>query len=688
MLDNEYNFFIFGYSDSDFDQIIDTTNTVNGKPIYYLKNEKDKTYDASTNAGTIYCISCDNVTIKDLTLTRNGAGVYLWKTNNSTLENLTVSNNAKGICLYCSPSNTLIGNTATSNGEGIYLQDSHYNKLIGNTTNSNYMGIVLVSSSNNTMTYHTANSNFLLGIQMSDSNGNLLINSKVNSTDGTGIALFSSSNNIFTNNTVSSNRLEGMLFLYGSTFNTLYHNNIYSNNLNVYSDAAIEVSYNQEGNWWGHTEKPGFWVCGGVDQPYDSNTTGVVDPYPYLVQDGWLKGYAPVPLVPPAITCTVFTDADGYATAWPFKLGSVGEVNLVTATVSGTDLSVVFQATSTGHLLTQPVLDIACPTVTNDTTPLLSGTAGPYCTISLYTLNHQLIITTTSNSLGYWSVELPFMADGIYYFMMQASKNGDLSPYVFITITIDTTAPLITISKPQEGITVSAAAELIFDIFYSDPSGIDIDTLEIYLNNKPISQVFETINSYEATYYPKFVTLEERDKFTFIQNKLFDGTNELSVILWDKVGNYAEVTRQFNVTLETVTVPIALEIVQGNNQKGLVGRCAEIPLVVRAYNADNYDESFQGVPLRFEITEGGGFLLTEPGYSKTTDTQGLAGVHYHYGTISGTNKVKVSVLGDHSVTPKEFDNLRGYPTTDRDSRTLECPEGCTRALCNLCWTCF
>ena len=89
MTDNTYNFCLYGEQDFHFDNNIDTTNTVDGKPIYYIKNASNTVYDSSTNAGVFYCIWCNNVTVKDLTLTKNGYGVFFWKTNNSKIINNT-----------------------------------------------------------------------------------------------------------------------------------------------------------------------------------------------------------------------------------------------------------------------------------------------------------------------------------------------------------------------------------------------------------------------------------------------------------------------------------------------------------------------------------------------------------------------------------------------------------------------
>ncbi|UCE15369.1 MAG: right-handed parallel beta-helix repeat-containing protein [Candidatus Bathyarchaeota archaeon] len=136
---NQYNFGVDGWFFSDFNNYVDTSNTVDGKPIYYLIGVADAVYDAETNAGTIYLINSNNITIKDLTLTKNYFGALFFNTTNSKIENITASNNYIGIFLFYSSNNTITGNTASSNGfRGISLYSSSnnvffHNNLISNT---------------------------------------------------------------------------------------------------------------------------------------------------------------------------------------------------------------------------------------------------------------------------------------------------------------------------------------------------------------------------------------------------------------------------------------------------------------------------------------------------------------------------------------------------------------------------
>jgi parallel beta-helix repeat protein len=97
MFENSYNFGLEGQNDKDFDNDIDTSNTVDGKNIYFLLNASDTIIDSASNAGTVYCINCDSIIVKDLNLTHNGCGIYFFKTNNSISQNNSLLNNEKGI---------------------------------------------------------------------------------------------------------------------------------------------------------------------------------------------------------------------------------------------------------------------------------------------------------------------------------------------------------------------------------------------------------------------------------------------------------------------------------------------------------------------------------------------------------------------------------------------------------------
>ncbi len=145
---NKYNFGVYGLLLSDFIQNIDTTNTVDGKPIYYLVNQSDMVIQG--NAGFVGVVNCQNITVRDLVLTNNFFGVLFAYTSNSRVENVSVLNNLDGIYLCYSSNNIITNNRVENKCDGILLFDSsNNNKISNNNISNNWDGIVLDYSSNN-----------------------------------------------------------------------------------------------------------------------------------------------------------------------------------------------------------------------------------------------------------------------------------------------------------------------------------------------------------------------------------------------------------------------------------------------------------------------------------------------------------------------------------------------------------
>jgi parallel beta-helix repeat protein len=239
MLNNDNNFGFLGdtspYSSlSDFINDIDTSNKVDGKPIYYLVDQQDQ--QIPNDAGYVGVINSTNITVKDLTLENNYQSVLFAYTSNSRIENVNVANNHYGIHLYHSDNNTLTGNNASNNGwyDIFLLYSSNHNTLENNNANSNNVnGIGLEDSSNyNTITNNTI-SNSDRGILLRDSsNYNLLTNNTV-SNNGNGMQLwYSSNNNTLSDNIAISNSYSGILMSHLSN-NTLANNNVSNNKYGI-----------------------------------------------------------------------------------------------------------------------------------------------------------------------------------------------------------------------------------------------------------------------------------------------------------------------------------------------------------------------------------------------------------------------------------------------------------------------
>ena len=128
--------------------IIDNTNLVNGKKVFYYINEVSLTSNDFINPGQVILLNCINSLISNLNVS-NGGGISLYFCENNEVTGNIVDFNYRGISLDRSDSNTISGNIANYNEYGIYLYSSDNNPISGNTANNNENGIYLYSSDNN-----------------------------------------------------------------------------------------------------------------------------------------------------------------------------------------------------------------------------------------------------------------------------------------------------------------------------------------------------------------------------------------------------------------------------------------------------------------------------------------------------------------------------------------------------------
>ncbi|NIU55739.1 MAG: hypothetical protein GWN67_04875, partial [Phycisphaerae bacterium] len=211
MNNNGVNFGISGNAQAYFQHSIDTSNLVNGKPVYYLIGQENMIITPSTypQIGFLALVDCVNIRVENLVLTDicNLQGILLASTNNSTLANNLVENNQEGIALYLSSDNTISNNIATNSYVGVKLDSSSDNTVVGNTLKDNNLGIELST----TASFSTNNTIFDNNIKTSDvgislnSGGNDVIHNTLANITSTGIAVGSdSSENDISNNTVRS----------------------------------------------------------------------------------------------------------------------------------------------------------------------------------------------------------------------------------------------------------------------------------------------------------------------------------------------------------------------------------------------------------------------------------------------------------------------------------------------------
>jgi parallel beta-helix repeat protein len=123
MNDNEYGLGIYGGQLAHYVHSIDSSNTINGKPVYYIINSDDLEINSSTHSevGFLAVVNSTNIRIEDLTVTRNLQGFLLAYTTLSRLKNVTVAQCFSGIEFYQASDNVLTESNVLNNTYGLRL---------------------------------------------------------------------------------------------------------------------------------------------------------------------------------------------------------------------------------------------------------------------------------------------------------------------------------------------------------------------------------------------------------------------------------------------------------------------------------------------------------------------------------------------------------------------------------------
>ena len=141
---NVYNLALHGPNSDHFYHDIDTSNTVDGKPVYYIYNQSDLIFDGSEDIGFLGLIKCTRISVEGLTMDiGNRHGILLVETTDSSIISSTFSNSTFGIKLFKSINNTII-DCKTSGKDTIYGIELFYGSSNNNIQNCEVKGGILI----------------------------------------------------------------------------------------------------------------------------------------------------------------------------------------------------------------------------------------------------------------------------------------------------------------------------------------------------------------------------------------------------------------------------------------------------------------------------------------------------------------------------------------------------------------
>ena len=317
---------------------IDTSNTVDDKPVHYWKDMVGGTIPPG--AGQVILANCSNVAVENQNVSNGNVGILLGFSANNTIANNTATSNTTlssppvaydferfmGIMLFSSSNNIMTNNRLSGNLIGIFLSSSTDVILSTNNISNNYYGIRLEYSGNATIVRNVLFGSIGDGIYFFRSSDITIAENNVSNNGNVppptwllaGIHSDLSTNATIIGNDVSRNRYG--IYLYYSTDITVHHNNVVNNMVQAGDDGG-------NGNSWddGYPSGGNFWSdYAGIDELRGPN------------QDRW--GSDGIGDTPYAIDAD---SQDRYPLVYPQGTGHPWPPSILQAALTGKDLESV-----------------------------------------------------------------------------------------------------------------------------------------------------------------------------------------------------------------------------------------------------------------------------------------------------------------------------------------------------------
>jgi len=273
---------------SHYNHTIDTSNEVNGKPVYHYFDEQDQVVE-DKDSGHLGLMYCSNFTLRNNTA-NNGDGIWLFFSNDTKILNNTASYNPYGMFIHNSSYTTVENNTANKNtgmpsgqgspSTGILLSLSDHSSVRYNKVLNNTVGIGIGSGSFNILTDNMVGGNDEQGIWIGSYGLNARENEVINNTiwdnDKEGIQIQGSDgkgNVTYDNNKIINNTVHGHstgIRLEQSSNNTLSGNTVYNSTRGIEISTDFNTIIN---NTVFNTTQSGFLINTGSDNNLIANNT-------------------------------------------------------------------------------------------------------------------------------------------------------------------------------------------------------------------------------------------------------------------------------------------------------------------------------------------------------------------------------------------------------------------------------
>lgn len=206
---------------------IDSSNTVDGKPVIYWINKHGETIPS--NAGYVALIDCTDIVVKNLELSHNGQGILLSSTPNLQITQNHITNTDSGIFVHKSSNVSVTENNLESNGICINVYDSSATQILSNSLTRSKSGLSLAGAQDNVIYGNSIITNTDGGLFLSVVSNSTIKQNDVSKNNGTGIVLYASYNNTVTANTITGNGDDGIGIWEEGTGNTISDNLIANN---------------------------------------------------------------------------------------------------------------------------------------------------------------------------------------------------------------------------------------------------------------------------------------------------------------------------------------------------------------------------------------------------------------------------------------------------------------------------